>query len=229
MSPWTRWGRCTSTSSPSSSSVAVSRRTTSSPVLVAVEARRRRLHRRRPAAPVLPAPRSRRQRDDAQPDLRRHARPHRAPGATPAPHRRPRSSSTPPSRSSCAGCRPFIYFRRTLLRERRRRRRRDSQRQKVAMYYDPSGNRDEAVFENAATSSMWDARRTRTWRSVAGGPHFCLGASLARLEIRVHVRRDPDPPTRHAARRHGATVAVELHERHQAHARPDGRRPTSPA
>ena len=45
----------------------------------------------------------RRQRDDAQPDLRRHARAHRAPRAARAPARRPVAASRPRSRRCCAG------------------------------------------------------------------------------------------------------------------------------
>jgi cholest-4-en-3-one 26-monooxygenase len=66
--------------------------------------------------------------------------------------------------------------------------------QKVAMYY-PSGNRDESVFESAQT---FDVGRSPNPHMAfgGGGPHFCLGASLARLEIRCMfeelLRRLPD-------------------------------------
>ena len=52
-----------------------------------------------------------------------------------------------------------------------------------------------------------------------GGPHFCLGANLARMEIMVMFEhlldRLPD------IRRHGAgrAAAVELHQRGEAPAR----------
>ena len=46
----------------------------------------------------------------------------------------------------------------------------------------PSANRDEAVFADAATL---DVRRDPNPHLAFGfGPHFCLGASLARLELR---------------------------------------------
>ena len=51
-----------------------------------------------------------------------------------------------------------------------------------------------------------------------GGPHFCLGANLARREIRVmfeELFRAAPRPRDHRRARH---AAVELHPRHQAHA-----------
>lgn len=64
--------------------------------------------------------------------------------------------------------------------------------QVLLMY--PSANRDETVFEN---SMMFDVRRNPNPHVAFGfGPHFCLGSSLARLEIRVTleelVRRMPN-------------------------------------
>ncbi len=62
------------------------------------------------------------------------------------------------------------------------------------MYYG-SANRDEDVFENAET---FDIRRYPNPHVTfgPGGTHFCLGANLARLEIRVFfeelIRRLPD-------------------------------------
>ena len=54
---------------------------------------------------------------------------------------------------------------------------------KVVLWY-PSGNRDEAEFENA---HVFDITRTPNHHIAfgAGGAHFCLGANLARLEIKV--------------------------------------------
>ena len=54
--------------------------------------------------------------------------------------------------------------------------------EKVLLLY-PSANRDEAVFEDPF---RFDLRRTPNEHVAFGfGPHFCLGASLARLELRV--------------------------------------------
>ena len=55
---------------------------------------------------------------------------------------------------------------------------------KVVMFYN-SANRDERVFENPAA---FDVTRTMQPTQVgfgAGGPHFCLGANLARRELIV--------------------------------------------
>ena len=64
--------------------------------------------------------------------------------------------------------------------------------EKVMLFY-PSANRDEAVFEKA---DVFDIHRTPNEHIAFGwGAHFCLGASLARLELRVMfeelVRRMP--------------------------------------
>ncbi len=57
---------------------------------------------------------------------------------------------------------------------------------KVLMFYG-SANRDEAVFEDPYT---FDVRRSPNPHVGFGaaGPHFCLGAHLARLEIHVMLR-----------------------------------------
>jgi cholest-4-en-3-one 26-monooxygenase len=74
--------------------------------------------------------------------------------------------------------------------------------EKVVLFY-ASANRDEAQFPDA---NRFDVARTPNDHVAFGiGPHFCLGANLARLEIRVMfeeiLRRLPDielagPPER---------------------------------
>jgi len=74
--------------------------------------------------------------------------------------------------------------------------------ERVTIWY-PSANRDEEVFPDGDT---FDVGRTPNDHLGFGiGPHFCLGANLARLEIRVMfeelLRRLPDieltaPPSR---------------------------------
>jgi cytochrome P450 len=63
----------------------------------------------------------------------------------------------------------------------------------VTLWY-PSANRDESIFDNPQT---FDVGRTPNEHIAFGkGEHFCLGANLARLELRVLfeelLRRIPD-------------------------------------
>lgn len=66
--------------------------------------------------------------------------------------------------------------------------------EKVTLWY-PSGNRDEQEFEDP---HRFDIGRSPNHHMAfgAGGPHYCLGASLAKLELKVMfeglVRRLPD-------------------------------------
>jgi cholest-4-en-3-one 26-monooxygenase len=90
---------------------------------------------------------------------------------------------------------PVMYFRRTAQRDTEIRGQKIREGEKVVMYY-PSGNRDEDVFGN--TAGTFDVTRSPNPHIAfgGGGHHFCLGASLARLEIRVMFeelfRRLPD-------------------------------------
>jgi cytochrome P450 family 142 subfamily A polypeptide 1 len=55
------------------------------------------------------------------------------------------------------------------------------------MLFYPSANRDDAVFEDPY---RFDVRRNPNPQIAFGfGPHFCLGASLARLELKVMFSR----------------------------------------
>jgi methyl-branched lipid omega-hydroxylase len=65
--------------------------------------------------------------------------------------------------------------------------------EKLLLFYN-SGNRDESVFDDAY---RFDVRRhPNPHVGFGGGPHFCLGANLARREItamfREIFRRLPD-------------------------------------
>jgi cholest-4-en-3-one 26-monooxygenase len=78
---------------------------------------------------------------------------------------------------------PLIYFRRTAMQDTVIGGQQIRAGDKVVMYY-PSGNRDEAVFESGDTFDV--GRAVNPHMAFGGsGPHFCLGASLARLEIRI--------------------------------------------
>ncbi|MFQ5471839.1 MAG: cytochrome P450 [Dehalococcoidia bacterium] len=89
---------------------------------------------------------------------------------------------------------PVMQFRRTAMHDTEIRGVRIKEGDKVVIYY-PSANRDEDIFPNADT---FDVGRTPNPHVAfgPGGPHFCLGANLARLEVRVMfetlMRRLPD-------------------------------------
>jgi cytochrome P450 len=88
---------------------------------------------------------------------------------------------------------PVIHFRRTLTRDVELRGQKLKEGDKVAVFY-PSANRDEEVF---ADPFEFDVTRTPNEHLSFGvGQHFCLGSSLARLELRIIfeelLRRLPD-------------------------------------
>ncbi len=88
---------------------------------------------------------------------------------------------------------PVSQFRRTATRDTEIRGQKIREGDKVVIYYQ-SANRDEAVFRDP---DNFDVERSPNNHLAFGiGEHFCLGANLARLEIRVMfeelLRRMPD-------------------------------------
>jgi cholest-4-en-3-one 26-monooxygenase len=88
---------------------------------------------------------------------------------------------------------PVMYFRRTATKDTEIRGVKIKENDKVVMYY-PSANRDEQYFKDG---DKFDIGRNPNEHLAFGvGEHFCLGTSLARLEIRVLfeelLRRLPD-------------------------------------
>lgn len=89
---------------------------------------------------------------------------------------------------------PVIHFRRTATRDTELGGQAIAEGDKVVLWYN-SANRDEAKFEDPY---RFDVRRQPNEQAGfgAGGPHFCLGANLARREITVMFdelfRRLPD-------------------------------------
>jgi cytochrome P450 len=81
---------------------------------------------------------------------------------------------------------PVIHFRRTATRDTEIRGQRIREGEKVVLWYS-SANRDEDVFSNPFD---FDVRRAPNPHVGFGGPgpHFCLGAHLARREITVMFR-----------------------------------------
>lgn len=77
---------------------------------------------------------------------------------------------------------PIIYFRRTAMADTEIRGRKIRRGQRVAMCY-ASANRDEEEFVNPDTFDV--SRKPNNHLSFGRGEHFCLGANLARAEIRI--------------------------------------------
>jgi cholest-4-en-3-one 26-monooxygenase len=88
---------------------------------------------------------------------------------------------------------PVVYFRRTATRDTHIRGVKIPAGDKVTMWY-PSANRDEDVFPDPDRFDV--TRSPNEHLSFGVGEHFCLGASLARLELAVIfeelLRRLPD-------------------------------------
>ena len=78
---------------------------------------------------------------------------------------------------------PVMYFRRNVLRDTEVNGHPFKAGDKVSIWY-ISANRDERVFENPFT---FDIKRTPNEHVAfgGGGPHFCLGANLARMEMNI--------------------------------------------
>jgi cholest-4-en-3-one 26-monooxygenase len=78
---------------------------------------------------------------------------------------------------------PVMNFRRQTTKPTELRGQKIDADQKVVFFH-ISGNRDEDIFEN---SQVFDIGRSPNPHMAfgGGGPHFCLGANLARMEIRV--------------------------------------------
>jgi cytochrome P450 len=77
---------------------------------------------------------------------------------------------------------PVNHFRRTATRDVELRGANIREGDKVVMFY-PSANHDEEVFDDPDVFDV--ARKPNDHLSFGVGQHFCLGASLARLELRI--------------------------------------------
>jgi cholest-4-en-3-one 26-monooxygenase len=76
---------------------------------------------------------------------------------------------------------PLIYFRRTATRDTEIRGVKIRENDKVVVYY-PSANRDEEQFENPERFDI--SRQKNDHVAFGNGQHVCLGANLARFELR---------------------------------------------
>jgi len=79
---------------------------------------------------------------------------------------------------------PVIHFRRTATQDTEINGFKVKADQKVVLFYN-SGNRDERVFNEPFRFDVTRAPQPTQIGFGAGGPHFCLGANLARREIAV--------------------------------------------
>jgi len=79
---------------------------------------------------------------------------------------------------------PVIHFRRTAVEDTVIRNTKIAAGQKIVLWYN-SANRDETVFTNPDTFDVTRPLQPQQVGFGAGGPHFCLGANLARREITV--------------------------------------------
>ncbi len=112
---------------------------------------------------------------------------------------------------------PVNLFQRTATRDVELGGQRIREGDKLVLFY-ASANRDDDVFPDAA---RFDVGRTPNDHLAFGiGPHFCLGANLARLEYPRDVRGAAAAPARHRGGRTRGAPALELHQRHQADADP---------
>jgi cytochrome P450 len=79
---------------------------------------------------------------------------------------------------------PVIHFRRTVTADTELAGQKLSAGDKVVMFYG-AANRDERVFTNPEAFEVTRPLQPQQVGFGAGGPHFCLGANLARREIAV--------------------------------------------
>ena len=79
---------------------------------------------------------------------------------------------------------PVIHFRRTVVEDIVVHNTKIEAGQKVVLWYN-SANRDESVFADADRFDITRPLQPQQVGFGAGGPHFCLGANLARREIAV--------------------------------------------
>ncbi len=77
---------------------------------------------------------------------------------------------------------PVMYVRRTALQDAEIRGQQIRKGQKVVMYY-PSANRDEEIFERPDSFDI--GRESNPHLALGIGEHFCLGANLAQLELKL--------------------------------------------
>ena len=157
------------------------------------------------------------QRDHAQRDRARHVRaPHQPRAVRAARSATPKGASTTRSRRSCAGRRRCCTSAAPRPTDTEIRGRAIKAGDRVVIWH-ISANRDEEVWDDPF---VFDITRNPNPHVAfgGGGSHFCLGANLARMELKLILSGARHAAARHAAGGRAAAAAVELHRRHQAHA-----------
>ena len=117
---------------------------------------------------------------------------------------------------------PVMYFRRNGTKDTEVRGQTIRDGDKISLWY-ISANRDEDVFDDPF---RFDITRDPNEHVAfgGGGPHFCLGAKLARLEIRVMFEELATRVPRIELAGPADRLRSQLHRRHQAPARGPPRR-----
>ena len=146
--------------------------------------RRGRAHHDRARGRVHPAA-LRRARDDHEPDRQRARRSCSSGRSSRRSCARSRSSGTPRSTSSCAWSAPRARWR-ARSRSRTRAAASELAPGDTVFLSIAAANHDESVF--AAPAELDLGARPNPHLGFGWGPHFCLGANLARLEARVALR-----------------------------------------
>jgi len=93
------------------------------------------------------------------------------------------SLATPATEEIVRWASPVMYFRRNVTRDTELRGQKLQEGDKVSIWY-VSANRDEDVFDDPFTFDILRNPNEHVGFG-GGGPHHCLGANLARMEIRV--------------------------------------------
>ena len=149
----------------------------------------------------LHGPRAARRRRQRQHPLglhQRDARPVREPRPARAAARRPGADPEGAVEELLRMYPAFAHFRRTATRDVELHGETIREGDKVLLWY-VSSNRDEAVYEDPQRLDV--TRRPDHQAFGAGGRHFCLGAALARLEIKTLLSETLRRFPRHRARR----------------------------
>ena len=112
---------------------------------------------------------------------------------------------------------PVMYFRRNITEDTEYAGDEMKAGDKASLWY-ISANRDETVFDDPY---RFDITRDPNPHIAfgGGGPHYCLGANLARMEMKLLFERADRAGTADRAARPVRPAALELHQRHQAPAR----------